>query len=258
MAAPDALQHNAAAPPRGLDHRPMPPARPADPPPDPKAAPLLQVTSLVCRRAERPLFAPLTFALHPGRAVWLRGANGRGKTTLLRALAGLGTVEDGVVSWRPAGGDGRPFLYLAHANALKDDLTAGEALRVLLALDGVAAARDPAAVTAALGAFGVGGKRDARVRTLSQGQKRRVALARLAVAGQPPTWLLDEPFDALDDAGTAALGARLAAHVAAGGGLLLTSHLPLPAGLAATTLELAPPARPPAAAGTAAPTTTAA
>ncbi len=192
-------------------------------PPD-LSAPLLHVEGLACRRGERLLFSGLELRLEPGRIVWLRGANGQGKTTLLRTLAGLSLPEAGTVRWREPRPLGRA-LYLAHANALKDELTAFESLRFLLALAGSAPA-DPE-IDAALGRFGMAGRRAAPVRTLSQGQRRRVALARLALPGTASTWLLDEPFDALDAGGVEVLNALLVEHVRGGGGVVLTSHLPL-------------------------------
>ena len=194
----------------------------AMPPADPSA--LLVVEGLECRRGERTLFSGLDFSLVPGAIVWLRGANGRGKTTLLRTLAGLSRPEAGRIAWREPQDAGRA-LYLAHANALKDDLGAEESLRFLQALDGRDS--DPAALAAALERVGMASRRDAPVRTLSQGQRRRVALARLAVPGTASTWLLDEPFDALDAAGVEMLNGLLAEHAARGGGIVLTSHLPL-------------------------------
>ena len=194
----------------------------AMPPADPSA--LLVVEALECRRGERTLFSGLDFSLAPGAIVWLRGANGRGKTTLLRTLAGLSRPEAGRIAWREPQGSGRA-LYLAHANALKDDLGAEESLRFLQALDGRAS--DPATLAAALERVGMVSRRSAPVRTLSQGQRRRVALARLAVPGTASTWLLDEPFDALDAAGVEMLNGLLAEHAARGGGIVLTSHVPL-------------------------------
>ncbi|MCE9659137.1 MAG: cytochrome c biogenesis heme-transporting ATPase CcmA [Burkholderiales bacterium] len=188
------------------------------------SVPLLQVEGLACRRGERLLFSGFALRLEPGRIVWLRGANGQGKTTLLRTLAGLSEPEAGTMAWRepqPLG----PALYLAHANALKDELTAFESLRFLLALAGNAPA--DSAIDAALARFGMAGRRAAPVRTLSQGQRRRVALARLALPGTASTWLLDEPFDALDAGGVEILNALLVEHVRGGGGVVLTSHLPL-------------------------------
>jgi len=188
----------------------------------------LQVSGLECRRGERTLIRGLNFAVHPGQIVWLRGANGQGKTTLLRTLAGLTAPEAGEIHWADASSP-PPFLYLAHANALKDDLTATESLRFLLRLSASTAA--PAALDQALDEaldrFGLASRRHAPVRTLSQGQRRRVALARLAVRPTADTWLLDEPFDALDVGGVDTLNALLAAHAAVGGSVVLTSHVPL-------------------------------
>jgi heme exporter protein A len=191
-------------------------------------APLLQTRALDGRRGDRLLFTGLQLELGAGEVVWLRGRNGRGKTTLLRLLAGLSTpaagdiVLAGVVRKRSDAAARADVLYLAHANALKDDLTAMEALRFLGALHGHAS--DDAALGAALARLGVASRARAAVRTLSQGQRRRVALARLALPQPPRVWLLDEPFDALDDQGIAALDALLAEHAARGGAVLLTSH----------------------------------
>lgn len=191
-------------------------------------APVLAAERLGIQRGERPLFAGLQFELQPGQVVWLRGRNGRGKTSLLRLLAGLSTPAQGSVScdgqalarlsaqWR------RRLLYIAHANALKDDLTVAEALRFLGTLQG----RPPSAaeIESALARLGVAGLRQRPVRTLSQGQRRRAALARLALPHPASVWLLDEPFDALDDEGVQALHGLLAAHARGGGSVLLTSH----------------------------------
>ena len=195
----------------------------------------LRVEAVVCRRGERPLFAPLSFLLGAGQVAWLRGANGHGKTTLLRTLAGLSTPDEGRVAW--TGDTPRP-IYLAHANGLKDDLPARDALRFLLGLDGVPSG--DADVDAALDAVSMSARRHVPVRALSQGQRRRVALARLAAQRDPRTWLLDEPFDALDADGIALLTALLAAHAARGGSVVLTSHVPLAiATLSPATVDLA-------------------
>jgi heme exporter protein A len=184
----------------------------------------LAVRGLVCRRGERTLISGLAFGAWAGEIVWVRGANGQGKTTLLRTLAGLSSADAGEIVW--SDDPGRPaFVYIAHANALKDDLTAAEALRFLLQAAGASVGR--ADVDAALDRFGLGSRRNAFVRTLSQGQRRRVALARLAARDEPATWLLDEPFDALDAAGSDALNALIVAHARRGGSVVLTSHVPL-------------------------------
>jgi heme exporter protein A len=187
---------------------------------------VLTVRELECRRGERLLFAPASFVVGVGEIVWIRGANGQGKTTLLRTLAGLSAPTAGEVVWAGAPALPPRPVYLAHANALKDDLTVGESLRFLLHLAGRHV--DGRDVDAALERFGLASRKDAFVRTLSQGQRRRVALARLAAQRELQPWLLDEPFDALDAAGVELLGALIAEHAQSGGSVVLTSHLPLP------------------------------
>jgi heme exporter protein A len=180
------------------------------------------VRELQCRRGDRVLFAPTSFVVAAGTIVWVRGANGQGKTTLLRTLAGLSSPAAGeIVRTGP-----RPPLYLAHANALKDDLTVAESLRFLLQLAGERI--EASAIDAALECLGVASRRNAFVRTLSQGQRRRVALARLAAQREPLPWLLDEPFDALDAAGVDVLAGVIVEHARRGGSVVLTSHLSLP------------------------------
>jgi heme exporter protein A len=186
----------------------------------------LVVRDLQCRRGERVLFAPVSFAVDAGAVVWIRGANGQGKTTLLRTLAGLSAPAAGELVWPGAPVLAPRPLYLAHANALKDDLTVAESLRFLLLLGGHHV--DGQQVDAALDRFGLGSRRNAFVRTLSQGQRRRVALARLAAQRELLPWLLDEPFDALDAAGVDVLAEVIAAHARRGGSVVLTSHLAVP------------------------------
>ena len=194
-------------------------------------APTLSAAALGAQRGERPLFRALELHLRPGQVVWLRGRNGRGKTSLLRLLAGLSSPARGTVlfdgvplpqcppAWR------RHLRYVAHANALKDDLTVLEAVRFLGALQGQSPSNND--IGNALGRLGVGQLHAAPVRTLSQGQRRRCALARLALpheAQEASVWLLDEPYDALDQEGVQALHALLADHARRGGSTLLTSH----------------------------------
>ncbi|HEX3142142.1 MAG TPA: cytochrome c biogenesis heme-transporting ATPase CcmA [Rhizobacter sp.] len=183
------------------------------------ALPTLATTDLACRRGDRVLFKGLQLELPPGQVTWLRGANGRGKTSLLRLLAGLSTPEAGHVQWS---GSPRQRVYIAHANALKEDLTALESLRFLARLHG--REDSDATLTGALRQFGVAHRRHAFVRTVSQGQRRRVALSRLALDTQPTLWILDEPFDALDTDGIATLNALLTQHAQRGGSVVLTSH----------------------------------
>ncbi|MEO8936251.1 MAG: heme ABC exporter ATP-binding protein CcmA [Burkholderiaceae bacterium] len=183
----------------------------------------LVVRDLACRRGEQVLFDGFDLELAPGELIWLRAANGYGKTTLLRVLAGLAAPESGTIEWMPAAK--RPILYLAHANALKDDLTVAESVHYLVRLHGLDAS--DGAMAGAIRRFGLHARRDAPIRFLSQGQRRRVALIRLGLSAPQATWILDEPYDALDSVGVALVNRLLADHVARGGNALLTSHVPL-------------------------------
>jgi heme exporter protein A len=200
----------------------LPAATTASPP-----LPSLRLVDVACRRGDRLLFAGLNETLAPGELLWLRGDNGRGKTSLLRLVAGLAAPEHGRILWgdTPTRRNERfagELVYIAHANALKDDLTAAESLAFLARVHGRDA--EAPAIRAALARLGLAGRERTPTRSLSQGLRRRVALARLALGTAPALWVLDEPFDALDVAGTATLHALLAAHRARGGSVLLTSH----------------------------------
>ncbi len=189
--------------------------------------PTLRAEGLAYRRGEHALFADLSFELPAAQLIWLRGHNGRGKTSLLRLLAGLAQPDAGRVTWgNVALADAPEFaarrVYIAHANALKDDLTAFESLQFLAALHGRDAA--PARVSSALGRLRMTSRERAPIRTLSQGQRRRVALARLALEDAAGLWVLDEPYDALDLDGIRIVNQLLEQHVARGGSVVLTSH----------------------------------
>lgn len=201
----------------------------------------LQVQGLACRRGRRLLFQGLGLGLAPGSITWLRGANGSGKTSLLRLLAGLAPPEAGTLQWQ-----GLARLYVSHANALKDDLTLAESVAFMARLQGYAHGQNQADACAAraLATLGMAHRAAALVRTLSQGQRRRGALARLALDDTPRAWLLDEPYDALDSDGTQRLDALIRANAARGGLVLLTSHQPIDlAGAATLTLPEPPPER---------------
>ena len=202
---------------------------------------LLQASNLVCERGGRPLFQPISFQLQAGGAIHLEGDNGAGKTTLLRALSGLAPLAQGEVLWR-----GQPsvqaraafhadLLYLGHALGLKDELSALENLQLNAAVSGQTLDRSQAMT--ALAAQGLSSRAHLPLRVLSQGQKRRVALARLQVA-QAHLWLLDEPFVALDADAVQVLQELLRAHLDQGGALMFTSHQAVSLGSAMQHLRL--------------------
>lgn len=209
--------------------------------PSPIAPPRLTAIDLACQRGSRLLFKSLHFDVKAGQVVWVRGQNGRGKTSLLRLAAGLSTPEHGQILCdgtpsREASAMNRPPLFIGHANALKEDLTSAEALAFLLRLHGRPC--DETTVSNALERLGLASRRQAMVRTLSQGQRRRVALARLCVETTPSLWILDEPFDALDVGGVERVSGLLSEHVSRGGSVLLTSHLPVSAMLHPIDIDL--------------------
>ncbi|HUG22312.1 heme ABC exporter ATP-binding protein CcmA [Piscinibacter sp.] len=198
-------------------------------PVSPSAPPHLTARGLACRRGSRLLFHGLAFDVGAGQVVWVRGRNGSGKTSLLRLAAGLSSPEQGEIGGHGTAVEGPRCVFIGHTNALKDDLRVDEALAFLLRIHGRPS--DAATVQAALEPWGMLSRRTAPVRTLSQGQRRRVALARLAVEDGTLPWILDEPFDALDADGAERLSGLLHAHLRRGGGVLLSSHVPLNAAL---------------------------
>jgi heme exporter protein A len=185
---------------------------------------MLEASGLECVRQQRRLFKALSFSLAAGERLRIAGANGSGKTSLLRILCGLLAPHAGEVRWKsqPIGAlkeeYSRDIAYLGHAPAVKDDLTAAENLEITCRLAGLPVA----AAQAALERLGV--PADAPVRRLSQGQRRRAALARLVVSGAVPLWLLDEPFTALDPAGSDVVRALIEAHAGSGGMVVFTTH----------------------------------
>jgi len=204
---------------------------------------MLEASQIECVRGSRRLFRDLSFRLEAHQALRVRGENGSGKTSLLRIVAGLSPAESGSVSWndgniRALGEDYlRDLLFLGHSNGLKDDLSPVENLRYALVLAGVGA--DEWALRAALAEQGLAAISDLPVKLLSQGQKRRVALARLPFSVQKPLWILDEPFIALDAASVERLMRTITRQLQRGGMVMITTHqeVELP-GTAMRTLDL--------------------
>ena len=191
---------------------------------------MLSVSNLSCVRADHTLFSGVGFDLAPGECLHLEGGNGVGKTSLLRILAGFAPAAQGQVRWQgevlgsSACRLAQDLLYLGHQLALKEELNAVENLQAGAAIAGTPVMRE--AALAALQQLGLGSRATLPVRVLSQGQKRRVALARLLVQTQP-LWLLDEPFVALDGPAQQLVVSLMQAHLARGGMVLFTSHQPV-------------------------------
>lgn len=196
---------------------------------------MLETTRLDCVRGERHLFRALSFRLMPGELLSLQGRNGSGKTSLLRMLCGLLPPAGGEIRWRnePIGKLGedyrRELCFLGHQNAIKEELTPLENLMASARL--ADEALDEGAALDALETLGLAGREDLACRYLSQGQKRRVALARL-VNERRVLWLLDEPFVALDTAAVDLVAGLIGAHLQRGGLAVLTTHqaVDIPAG----------------------------
>jgi heme exporter protein A len=189
---------------------------------------MLEARQLECTRGERQLFRGLSFKLGRGQLLRVAGANGSGKTSLLRIMCGLLAPSAGELRWqgRPIREEreeySRNLVFIGHLNALKDDLTALENLQVAAALAGQPA--DARRMLAGLECFGVAHCAELPAKVLSQGQRRRVALARLALSPAAPLWILDEPFSALDVGAVVELERLLAAHLASVGMVVLTTH----------------------------------
>ena len=187
---------------------------------------MLEAADLTCERGGNLLFKNLSFRLADGNLLRIAGANGSGKTSLLRILAGLLEPAAGAVRWHGSPiralreEFARNLVYLGHAAAVKDELTAAENLSITCRLAG--RVTPDSAVQEALARFAV--PPDKQVRRLSQGQRRRAALARLALSGGVPLWLLDEPFSALDAEGIGLLKSLIVAHQGGGGAVVFSTH----------------------------------
>lgn len=202
---------------------------------------MLASANLACVRGERLIFSDISFTLPAGAALVVTGANGSGKTSLLRMLCGLLAPAAGEILWNGAdiGALAEAYrgelAYLGHHNAIKDDLTAVENLLVTETL--AEAAITPAAARDALARLGLKGFEDLPTRVLSQGQKRRAALARLLFRERCRLWVLDEPFVALDAQAVREIAGIIAAQLGGGGIVVYTTHQVVPVD-AASRVEL--------------------
>jgi len=186
---------------------------------------VLAATDLACERGGRTLFSALSFGLRPGELLRVAGANGSGKTSVLRILCGLLAPAAGTVQWQ--GNDitalredySTRLVYVGHAPAVKDDLTAAENLAITCRLAGNP--QPQASIAKALERFRL---LNSPTKKLSQGQRRRAALARLVLSERQPLWLLDEPFSALDPEGIAVLKALVQEQRSRGGAVVFTTH----------------------------------
>lgn len=187
---------------------------------------LFEARAINAWRGDRHILRDVSFAIRPGEFLKVTGPNGVGKTTLLRVICGLLPAETGDIFWRGQSVRGRrdefnsEMSYLGHLNSLKADLTARENLKFLAGLRESLTADD---VDAALDRVGILSRGDLPARSLSAGQKRRLALARLVLA-RAPFWILDEPVTNLDTAGIQLVEELIHEHVSAGGLAIAAAH----------------------------------
>lgn len=178
---------------------------------------MLRATGLSCERDRRQLFSALAVSLDPGQVLQVTGANGSGKTTLLKMLVGLYTEFEGDIAWSLE----RPPLYLGHSPGVSPRMTVSENLVWLCSLQNTRVSDTE--IDPVLSALGLAGYQDNFCQNLSEGQRKRVNLARFMLC-ENPCWVMDEPFSSIDTAGLSYLESEMQRHLAQGGGIILTSH----------------------------------
>ncbi|MFN2515103.1 MAG: cytochrome c biogenesis heme-transporting ATPase CcmA [Pyrinomonadaceae bacterium] len=188
---------------------------------------MLEVTNLECVRGDRKLFSNISFSMTPGTLLQLTGPNGSGKTSLLCIVCGLMAPENGEVRWQSANirslGEeySQRFTYVGHRNGVKEELSSLENLRVSSGLTGINLTREEA--RQALEQVGLAGRENLPARFLSEGQRRRSALARL-LTGNTPLWVLDEVLASLDSAAVRLVKSLIEEHLSKGGMAIVATH----------------------------------
>ena len=181
---------------------------------------MLQAISLHCDRSRRQLFTALDISVAPGQLLQVRGPNGSGKTTLLKILVGLYTDYRGDIEWSLD----RPPLYLGHSPGVNSRMTVVENLKWLCQLQGEHC--DDQSIDLVLDALGLHGYQETNCSSLSEGQRKRVNLARFFLVNNP-CWVMDEPFSAIDADGLSFLMAILQEHLDVNGGIIISTHQPI-------------------------------